>query len=160
MKMLSKSPVQRRKYVRKKIAKNIADDDTVIKPDAKKRGRKRGRKKKDQDLTFKAEDVLDFMIRNYPQMGIERIRENVIEGLRTMNELGDSPYRLYRFTYNDNTCYYDDKGAILNADGKIIGYFVKQYDGTNKMYLFEHKNKDTRSFAEVIESIEGKNNLK
>lgn len=150
-------PRQKRKYTkRKKVEQNIADDDTVIKPEAKKRGRKRGRKKKDQEITFKSEEVIDFMIRNYPRMGIERIRDKVIEGLKIMKELGDNPYLLYKFTYDDLVYYSDDKHAIFNTDGKIVGYFIRQEDGSNKMYQIQHKNKDTRSFEEVIQEIEKK----
>ena len=150
-------PRQKRKYTkRKKLEQNIADDDTVIKPEAKKRGRKRGRKKKDQELIFKAEDVLDYMIRNYPYMGIERIRDKVIDGLKIMKELGDNPYLLYKFSHDGHIYYYDDNNAILNADGTIVGYFIKQEDGSNKMYSVNQKNKDTRTFAEVIVSIETK----
>lgn len=154
---LAEAPRQKRKYTkRKKVEQNVAEDDTVIKPEAKKRGRKRGRKKKDQELTFKSEEVLDYMIRNYPHMGIERIREKVNDGLKVMKELGDNPYLLYKFPHDGNTYYYDDKNAILNTDGKIVGYFIKQENGTNKMFSIQQKNKDTRTFAEVIESIEKK----
>lgn len=158
--VITEAPRQKRKYTkRKKVEQNIADDDTVIKPEAKKRGRKRGRKKKDQELTFKSEEVLDYMIRNYPHMGIERIRDKVIDGLKIMKELGDNPYLLYKFSHDDNTYYYDDKNAILNTDGKIVGYFIKQEDGSNKMFSITQKNKDIRTFDQVIDSIEKKRSL-
>jgi hypothetical protein len=149
------APRQKRKYTkRRKMEQNIADDETIIRHEAKKRGRKRGRKKKDQDQEFKPEDVLDYMIRNYPQMGIDRIRDKVIDGLKVMKELGDNPYLLYKFSHDGNTYYYDDKNAILNTDGSIVGYFVKQEDGSNKMFSILQKNKDMRTFAQVIDSIE------
>ena len=146
---------QKRKYTRRKpIEYNKADDDTIIKPEAKKRGRKRGRKKKETELLFKPEEVIDYVHRNFPLMGIDRIRDKVIDGLKVMREFGDSPYLLYKFTYSDTIYYYDNEGAILNTDGKLVGYFVKQQDGNNKMYMFKRKNKDVRSFQEVIDSIE------
>jgi hypothetical protein len=146
---------QKRKYTRRKpISYNKTDDDTIIKPEAKKRGRKRGRKKKEEYLLFKPEEVIDFVHRNFPLMGIDRIRDKVIDGLKIMREFGDSPYLLYKFTYDDTIYYYDNEGAILNTDGKLVGYFVKQKDGNNKMYMFKRKNKDIRTFQEVIDSIE------
>ena len=152
---ITEAPRQKRKYTkRRKMEQNIADDETVIRHEAKKRGRKRGRKKKDQDQAFKPEDVLDYMVRNYPHMGIDRIRDKVIDGLKVMKELGDNPYLLYKFSHDGNTYYYDDKNAILNTDGSIVGYFVKQEDGTNKMFSILQKNKDTRTFDQVIDSIE------
>jgi len=146
---------QKRKYTRRKpISYNKTDDDIIIKPEAKKRGRKRGRRKKESDILFTPQEVIDYIDRNYPLMGIDRIREKVIEGLKTMREFGDSPYLLYKFTYDDTVYYYDDKGAILNTDGQLVGYFILQTDGNNKMYMFKRKNKDTRTFQEVIDSIE------
>ena len=154
---LNELPLQKRKYIKhKKINKNIADDNTIIKTEAKKRGRKKGRTKKTIDLTFKPDEVLDYIIRNYPHIGIERIRDKVINGLNEMKIMGDNPYLLYKFTYEGTKYYYDDKNAIFNTDSKIVGYFIKQPDGNNKMYPILKKNKDTRTFQEVINSIENK----
>ncbi|VBB17974.1 hypothetical protein YASMINEVIRUS_437 [Yasminevirus sp. GU-2018] len=148
---------QKRKYTRRKpVEQNKADDGTVIKPEAKKRGRKRGRKKKDQDMLFKPEEVIDYVHRNFPLMGIDRIREKVMEGLKKMREFGDNPYLLYKFTYNANTYYYDDKGAILNEDGQMVGVFIKQDDGFNKMYMFARKKDNTLTHSEVLEALKKK----
>jgi len=150
-------PRQKRKYTkRQKVPKNIAEDDTVIKLEAKKRGRKRGRKKKDQELTFRSEEVVDYMIRNYPHMGIERIREKVLDGLKVMKDINDEPYRLYGFVHKKIKYYYDDNDAILNTDGVIIGYFIKQEDQNKKMYMLQQNNTDIRTFEQVINSIERK----
>lgn len=153
----SNQPVrQKRKYTRRKpVPQNIGEDNTLIKTEAKKRGRKRGRKKKDTDLLFKPEEMLDYIQRNYPQINIDTIRDKIIDGLKTMREFGERPYLLYKFTYNDNAYYYDDHGAILNTDGKLIGYFIPQPDGNNKMYMF-HRNKGRKTFQEIIDSIENK----
>lgn len=145
----------KRKYTKRKITQcNTTEDGTIIKTEAKKRGRKRGRRTKEQDATFKPEEILDYIHRNYPLIGIDRIRDKVIDGLKVMRAFSDSPYLLYKFTYDNTIYYYDDNGAILNADGKLIGYFVKQSDGMNKMCMFTLKNKDTRNFQQVIDSIE------
>jgi len=145
----------KRKYTKRKLTQcNTTEDGTIIKTEAKKRGRKRGRRTKEQDATFKPEEILDYIHRNYPLMGIDRIRDKVIDGLKVMREFSNSPYILYKFTYDDTIHYYDDNGAILSADGKLVGYFVRQPDGMNKMCMFTRKNKDARSFQQVIDSIE------
>ena len=148
---------QKRKYTRRKpIAYNKTDDDKVIKPEAKKRGRKRGRKKRDMEILFTPQEVIEYIHRNYPLMGIDKISDKVVEGLRVMREFGDSPSLYYKFTYDDITYYYDDRNAILNADGQLVGHFIPQGDGNNKMYLFNRKNQDTRTFEEVIDWIENR----
>ena len=155
--VLITEPRQKRTYTKRtSLELKVTNDGKVIKSETKKRGRKRGRKKKNQDLTFTPEEVLDYMIRNYPHMGIERIREKVINGLKIMKELGNNPYLLYKFYHEGTAYYYDDKNAIIDADGKTVGYFIKQANGTNKMFTIQQKNKDYRTFAEVIESIEKK----
>jgi hypothetical protein len=159
---LANLPRQKRKYTkRQKIEPKIGDDNMVIKPEAKKRGRKRGRKKRDQELLFKTEEVLDYMIRNYPQMGINQIRSKVIDGMISMKQLGDTPYVLEKFTHTNGSIYYiDTKGAIFNTDAIIVGYFVKQTDGKEKMYLIEQKNIISESYDEIINSIENKKPIK
>lgn len=148
-------PKQKRKYTRKqKPEQHKTDDDTMIKPEGKKRGRKRGRKKKDQDPLYKPEEILDFMIRNYPEMRIERIKDKVLLGLKNMKDLGDDPYLLQKFTFDNKIFYYDAQNTILNSDGQLVGYFIKQIDGTNKMHMIRQKNRDHRSYQEIIDSIE------
>jgi hypothetical protein len=140
----------------KRLEKMIADDDTIIKPEPKKRGRKSGRKKDSQDMLLKIDDVLDYMARNYPHLGIDKIRDKIIIGIKEMKSIETNPHLLYKFKHNDMTYYYDEKGAIYNPDGKVVGYFVKHDNNSidSKMYMIESKNKDTRTFQEVIDSIE------
>lgn len=148
---------QKRKYTRRKpVVYNKLDDNTIIKPETKKRGRKRGRKSKDQEVVFKPHEILDYIHRNYPLMGINRIREKVIDGLKLMRDLEEGAYILTKFTYDGSSYYFDDNNAILNTDGKLIGLFISQTDGNNKMYLFNRKDKDIRTFKEVIDDIENK----
>jgi hypothetical protein len=150
---------QKRKYTRrKKPSQNVADDDTIIKLDAKKRGRKRGRKKRNHELVFKPHEVIDYMIRNFPHMQIEKIREKVINGLMMMRDIGDNPYLLCKFSHDGKVYYYDDKNTILNPDGQVVGYFIQQPDGSNKMYMINLKNKDDRTYQQIIDSIEARDN--
>lgn len=145
----------KRKYTRRKpIEYNVDEDGEVIKTEGKKRGQKRGRKKKGLNMLFKPEEVLDYIDRNFPLIKIDRIREKVIDGMKAMREFGEFPYILYKFTHESAIHYYDDKGAVLNADGRLVGYFIKQPDGHNKLYMFEQKNKDNRSYQDVINQIE------
>lgn len=147
---------QKRKYTRKKIVEeNTADDGTIIKPDAKKRGRKRGRKK-ESEILMRPCEVVDYIVRNFPHKGVENIRDKVIDGIKMMKMIGDNPYLLYKFTHCNNTYYYDDTNTIMNSDGRVVGFFIKQNDGKNKMFMIERKNKDTRTFREVIDEIEGR----
>lgn len=174
-------PRQKRKYTRRKSKNTLDSSDNLtnilpaenkvssigqtseysITDDKrqKQRGRKRGRKSKSQEILFRPEEVIDYISRNYPNIGIENIRDSLINGLKIMKDAKNNPYLLYKFTYKDVVYYYDDTGAILNVDGILIGYFIKQDTGHNKMYLFSQKNKDTRSVEEVIKDIEsGYNN--
>jgi hypothetical protein len=146
-------PRQKRKYTRRKKDGNGAIEIEAINMEPKKRGRKRGRKRNDQELLLKPDEMIDYMIRNFPQMGIDRIREKVLNGLKIMRELNDNPYLLHKFKYDDNTyLYYDDQNTILNSDGQIVGF---KETGTNKMFMI-NSNKDTRTYEQVIKQIEGK----
>ncbi len=94
------------------------------------------------------------MVRNYPKMGIEHIRDNVIIGLKKMRELGDNPYVLDKFEYRGTSYYEDEKGGVLNSDAVIVGYFIEK-NGQKNLYMFEYSDDDNRTYEEVIESIEG-----
>lgn len=152
----AKEAKPKRKYTRRKKPEELkTDDNTIIKPEAKKRGRKRGRRKKEQELMMKPEEVMDYMIRNFPDMKLEKIKYKVVSGLKLMKELGENRYVLDKFTYNDESYYYDDKNTILNADAKFVGYFIDQDDGTKKIYFLKPKGRDERNFEQIIAEIEG-----
>ena len=144
------SDIPKRKYTKREpaIVHKTEDGNDVIQ-EAKKRGRKRGRKKKDLDSLYKPEEVLDFIIRNYPMCNVGIIKDKIIKGLARMREFGDRPNLLYRITYDGKTYYYDDHGTIYNTDGATAGVFVKVPEGYNKMYLFQ-RNKPTRTPEDVI----------
>lgn len=148
----AEEPKQKRKYTkRQKAEQYTTEDGDVIKIDKKKRGRTRGRKKKDREISYKAEDILDYMIRNFPNMKIDKIRNKVIDGLKIKKIIDETPYRLYKIPNTNN--YFDDYNVIFNKDGQTLGYYVKQPDGLNKMYLIE-TNYDKRTFDEIMEEIE------
>ncbi len=119
----------------------------------KKRGRKRGRKKK-EELDFKPDDVIEYMIRNFPYMGIEKIKDRVLNGLKTKKLMDETPYMLSKFLHNGANHYYDDYGMILNDDCVVVGYFVKNDDGSESKYMIDLNKKDTRSYQEIIDHIE------
>lgn len=149
-----KDSCQKRKYTRKQNIQMKAHDNTSIQPIAKKRGRKKGIKD-NKDSIFKPDEILDYMIRNFPEMGIERIKEKVLIGLKVMKDIEDNPYLLDKFIHNNVTYYYDDKNAIFNTDGKVIGFFIKQpnVDNDVKIYHIE-SNRDARTYEEIINFIE------
>lgn len=123
-----------------------------IKIEGKKRGRKRGRKKKEDEI--KPEDVIDYMIRNFPRMGIEKIKDRVLNGLKTKKLMDETPYTLDKILHNGIYYYQDAYGTILNADGIIVGYSVKNDDESESKYMIDLDKKDTRSYQEVIDHIE------
>jgi hypothetical protein len=152
---LIEEPRKKRKYVRKqKPEQNKSYDNIDIKLEAKKRGRKRGRKRKEQDFVFKPEDIMDYVIRNFPQMRMDIIKTKVVDGLKLMKDFDNNPYLLTKFIIDNQVYYYDDKSTIVNPDGQVIGYFIKQADGSNRMYPINPKNSDDRSYGEIIDWIE------
>ena len=121
--------------------------------EVKRRGRKKGRNKK-EELDYKPDDVIDYMIRNFPYMGIEKIKDRVLDGLKTKKIMDETPYMLSKFLHNGIVHYYDDYGTILNSDCVVVGYFVKNDDGSESKYMIDLNKKDNRSFQEVIDHIE------
>lgn len=86
--------------------------------------KKRGRKKKNQELILKPEEVLDYMERNYPKLGIKKIRNSVIEGLKNREQNVEQTYVLDEILIADETYFCDTKGNILNHDAQICGYII------------------------------------
>ena len=133
-------------------------DDAVIIFESKKRGRKRGRKKKNSDLIFRPDEIIDYMVRNFPYMGIDKIKDKVLNGMNILRNMGNSAYLLYQFTYEGVTYYYDDMNAVLNTDAQVIGYLIDQTDGGKKLYLLHPNTRDNRTYQQVINDIELKKN--
>lgn len=149
----------KRKYIKKDTKKEVkkeikTDKDVIIKPEAKKRGRKRGRRKKGEEFIMKPEDVIDYMIRNFPDMQIEKIKDKVIKGLRLKRDIGENYYVLDKFMYNGEIYYYDSRNSILNSDAQFVGFFLDQEDGTKKIQFLRQPNDDTRTYEQIIADIE------
>lgn len=154
---------QKRKYVKKgqKDPKEINKtcDNIEIKQEGKRRGRKRGRKKKDSEFMFKPEFIMDYVIRNFPKMDMDKIKDKVISGLMLMKKYDSNPYLLTKISYDGNIYYKDDRHTVFNPDGQIIGYLIKQDDNSNKLYLINDTTIDTRSYEEIMDFIMNKNNV-
>lgn len=146
----------KRKYTKKNSnPKEIkTDNNVVIKPEAKKRGRKRGRRKKGEEFIMKPEDVLDYMIRNFPGMKLEHIRDKVIKGLKLKRDIGENYYVLDKFIYKGLVYYYDSRNTILNSDAQFVGFFINQDDGSKKIQFLKSSQEDNRTYEAVIDDIE------
>jgi hypothetical protein len=135
--------------------------------------KKRGRKKKVQELLMKPEDVIDYMIRNYPKMGIEKIKDSVVNGLKNRETDVEQIYVLDEIVINGDIYFCDQKGNVLNDDARICGFVIdsdtdsdegsdptKTYEKgktqdskTVRVQMF-HAQSDDRTFKQVVNSIE------
>lgn len=144
---------KKRKYTKKpKVGQRLTNDGKVIKTEAKKRGRKKGRMKK-KDLTMKPEEVLDYMIRNYPGMKIECIKDKVVNGLKLKNRLYNEPYVLDKFKLNGKNYYYDDYGSVIDSDATLVGYFLDKEDGTKQLYMLNDITEEDELFNDIYKKI-------
>ena len=138
--------------------------ETTGKPVINKKNQKRGRKKKLKKELFKAEEVLDYMIRNYPLMGIERIRDNVIDGLKNLDINRGRLYTLEQIKIDKKTYYYDETGTIFTPDYVIYGIILDENNnrlnctegitdkGPVKVFVYR-LNSDFQTPKQLIESI-------
>jgi hypothetical protein len=147
----------KRKYTRKINSEVKIENVMTNKPEIKKRGRKRGRKKKEQDLMLKPEVILDYMIKSFPSMKIEKIKDKVISGLMLKRNLDNDPYILDKIIHDGIPYYYDIKNAVYDIEGQIVGYLIDQTGGIKKLYMIKSSNEDDRSFDEVVNDIKCKN---
>ena len=143
-------PKKKRKYVRKKP---YVKRPPKPKPPPKKRGRKRGRKKKDEQYMMKPEEFIDYAIRNFPNMGFDRIREKFIDGVKLRNGIESEKYIMDTHLHNNQYYWKDKYGAIFNLDGQFVAHLVDK-DGEKKFYFLEDSDDDTRTFEEVEADIE------
>ncbi len=103
--------------------------------------KRRGRRKKEIDLIMKPEDILDYMIKNYPKMGIDQIKTKVLDGLKHREENINKIYVLDKVEHNQNTYYYDSLGNVFDIYAKMVGHrcmFNKKY----KIYMFNDSDDD------------------
>jgi hypothetical protein len=111
----------------------------------KKRGRKAGCTKSNIIL-YKAEDVIDYIHRNYPLFELNKIRNKILENIKKEKTLEKKPYMLNTFNHNNISYYYDDNDFILNTAGELIGFFINDNE-YKKAYLFEF---DEPTYEEIL----------
>lgn len=146
---------QKRKYTKRTIPNmngGKQKTDNTKQQKEEKPVKKRGRKKNDATQNYKVTDVVDYMIRNFPDMEIEKIREKVIEGMTNMRDLGNGPCVFEKFVKDGIVYYNDTRGTVLNKDGQVVGYIVEKENGVKKMYLI--KKREKKSYQEIISEIE------
>lgn len=114
----------------------------------KKRGRKPGKtmKKKPGELDYNPEYVIDFMIKSYPYMEIDKIKTKVLSDLKRKKEFYNHPNLLTKIRYEGNIYHYDSLGVVYDAECNHIGYLIDK-----KVYPV---NIQIKSFESVINSIE------
>jgi hypothetical protein len=83
----------------------------------KKRGRKAEPKKYEQN-EIKPEEVLNYLIAKFPELGIDKIKINVLEELKQIKNNQDV---LIKFTHDDTEYYYDTNNEVFNKNGTKIG---------------------------------------
>ena len=138
--------------------------------------KKRGRKKKNQELLLKPEEVLDYIHRNYPKLGIDKIRDIVVDGLKNRDQNTEHAYVFDEIVVAEETYFCDDSGNILNDDAHICGYIIdsdtssddqeeNQNDGSKsyrkgrtqdkknvRVQMF-YSESDNRTFKQVMDDI-------
>ena len=100
--------------------------------------KKRGRKiepKKYEINDMKPNEVLDFSIKNYPQMGIEKLKDKILtEMFETKNNNNDI---LIKFSHDDTYYYYDNNtNDVFNQNGTKIGTMITDSKGEKQLNKF------------------------
>lgn len=126
----------------------ILNPNLEINQEKKKRGRKqkkdkikkkpgkRGRKKKDHDYVLKPENVLDYICRNYPQLGVGRVRENILVALKLQKGYEPSNYVFDCLQYKGVKYYYDHYGNVINNQAEPVGIYIDS-DNIKKLIIFD-----------------------
>ena len=138
--------------------------------------KKRGRKKKNQELLLKPEEVLDYIHRNYPKLGIDKIKDSVVEGLKNRDQNTEQVYVLDEIMVAGEIYFCDDGGNVLNDDAHICGYIIdsdtssddsreveksgsksyrkgKTQDKKNVRVQMFYADTDDRTFKQVMDTI-------
>jgi hypothetical protein len=146
---------EKRQYSKRagKTEQPVDHTNDIMDTEIVKKGRKRGRKKKDSIVQHTPEEIIDYMIRNFPHMKIDQIKEKTLNGLKIMKEMGDNPYILTKFIHQNKVYYYDDQNAVLNPDGILVGFVIRRYDATNRIYFIDNQQ-TKQTYQEVIAMIE------
>jgi len=101
----------------------------------KKRGRKAEPKKYEQ-TEIKPEEVINYIITKYPEMGLDKVKTIIIDELKQIKNNQDV---LIKFTHDDTTYYYDTNNDVFNKNGTKIG--VMQITETGeKQFMKTYQN--------------------
>ena len=104
--------------------------DGEVRPRAasgKKRGRKAAQKK---TVLMKPEDVLNYLIRNYPRLQIDKIKDIILTRIQTKDT--DRLYVLDEITIDHKLYYCDTYGNIINSDTNLCGFIVCKKENQNE----------------------------
>jgi hypothetical protein len=107
--------------------------------------KRRGRKKKDMEQHLNPEQVLDFIIRNYPHFGINRIRDQILVSLKTYNGVFTKSYVLDIIWYQGVKYYYDRFGNILDQEAQNVGQYIEiegESGKQRKVYMYDDPDDD------------------
>ncbi len=137
---------RKRKYTKKNRDVQVKNNQSITE-------KRRGRKKKDNQQCFRPDYVIDFMIRNYPLMGIEKIRENVLIALKTCDGTHLPQYVLDVMEYDNKKYYYDKYGCILDTNGQLVGHSMT-INNELCIYMYSSHYKEMEEIMSVIESID------
>lgn len=86
--------------------------------------KKRGRKKRTPSNLMKPEDVINYMIRTYPKMQLDKIKDDVLNGLKKSTTAMERLYVLDELIVGDDIYYCDSGGTVLNDDAHICGFVI------------------------------------
>lgn len=73
-------------------------------------------------MVMRPEEVIDFMIRNYPMMHIELIKDSVLERLRDKEDNEERLKVLEVINIDGQKYYHDGRGNIVNCDIEMCGF--------------------------------------
>lgn len=97
---------------------------------------KRGRKKK--ELELKPEEIIDYIIHNYPQFGLITIRDKLLATFKMLKFNITIPNYVVNIIEHNNKIYYvDDYGNVMQDNvNNLVGQYVHFDDGTSQIYIF------------------------
>ena len=90
--------------------------------------KKRGRKRKEVEYNRTPEDIIDFIIKSYPYIGLDKVKENILVALKANPHKQHIAYVLDTIEYNGKKYYYDMHGNILDANAQHVGHCEKKND--------------------------------
>lgn len=111
-------------------------------------------------------DVLDYIISNYPNLQLDKIRSSIIKGLKdkqkNIDRMRESAYEPIKV--NKTTYYYDSRLDLFTSDNVFCGFIHKDSKIMNtigitqdnrKMAVYLFYTKPTMTFKQIINQIEG-----